>query len=611
MTTTHDHQLKIGSETRGLTLIRDDKGSALYSVIEDIPDYFPQLRFTQTDWIGGHGQYDWQIGDMYFEGQSIDTTQPGRICLGPLINQVGISGASLGATPVCFCWFNTISKWMVATATKVFWYDGTNFVEKWDATAIGTITSMVDINDILYVCLGTSVKYYYSENAVAFTQTDLTDGYAEQIFAAPNAAATAIVLWKHKAPNELGNSTDGRTVAAGGIQWSSAAYIGDKSNDITQIFLVNDSLMIGKEDNLFHYDSDGGLHPLMADLEHNRSSANFKYVVHWQTGSYFSLITGMGEITSYNAYEPMGPLQNIGDIGKRGDVVGLASDKDWLYIAVDEGTNTHIYKGREVRVSGGQAREAGLRWEWCPWVFLGTNVCATIKVCQHTSTDRRLWFGYGNYAGYVILTDNPTADSAARFCASGFLRMSYTYGTDAKWDKLQQSAVLEVQGGATGETVQVKYRKDAETTATECIAATSTNGIFETNFTAALTSNKIQFEIHLASDTNTATPEVSYFQAKGVEKPTTVRTHEAVYAIGDEPSKRAETIRTFLRGGRTSTSLIKFADLRYGQSTAGTDYVWVVMQPGFPQEIEILHERGRAPELGLKVRLQEVSFTIS
>jgi len=307
----------------------------------------------------------------------------------------------------------------------------------------------------------------------------------------------------------------------------------------------------------------------------------------------------------------MGALQNTTDINKVGVCVGLASDKDWVYDVEDEGTNTIVYKGREVRI-GGQARESGLRWEWCPWVFVGTNACATARVCQHSSTDRRLWFGYGDYAAYVILTDNPTADSAARFCASGFLRMSYDYGTDANWDNLWQSAVLDVKGGASGETVQIKYRKDAETSATECIAVAATNGVYETNFTSELSCKKIQFELHLASDTNTATPEVTYFQAKGIEKPTTVRTHEAIYSLGDTPSKRVKEIRTFLRGGRTSTSLIKFADLRYGDDTAGTagtDYVYVVMQPGYPQEIEIKHEKDRQPELGLKVRWQEVSYS--
>ena len=189
--------------------------------------------------------------------------------------------------------------------------------------------------------------------------------------------------------------------------------------------------------------------------------------------------------------------------------------------------------------------------------------------------------------------------------------MCYDYGTDANWDELWQSAVLEVVGGASGETVQIKYRKDTDTSATECIAAAATNGVFETNFTAELASNKIQFEIHLASDTNTATPEVRYFQAKGVEKPTTVRIHEATYAIDDSPTQNAKVLRNLLRTGRTSTTLIRFANLNFEEKTsgsAGTDYVNCIVEPGFPREIEIVYLDGRAPEQAIQVNLREVSF---
>lgn len=89
---TNDHEIKIGSTTKKLKLIRDDSGAALYSVIEEIPPHQSQLRFTQDNWIGGHGQYDFKEDDVYFEGQSIDTTQDGRVFLGPLIYTVGSGG---------------------------------------------------------------------------------------------------------------------------------------------------------------------------------------------------------------------------------------------------------------------------------------------------------------------------------------------------------------------------------------------------------------------------------------------------------------------------------------------------------------------------------------
>lgn len=668
---TNDHEISIYTSgawsTKRLTLIRQE-GRALYQVTEEIPRYQDPLKFIQTDWIGGHGQFDFAQPDMYFEGQSIDTTQPGKVILGPLIYSVGISGGTLGANPVCFIWFESISKWLAATATRVFWYDGTDFVMKWDranhawaathafttadwvrpttynghiyeCTTAGTgggteptwgttdagtttsgaatftcrsitITDMKIFEDVLYVALGSTALYYYSSDAVTFTVTDLTDGYAQKFLVSPNPAGTADVFWKFKLPNKVTYTTNGQ---ASGSQWSSDALIGDKSNDIINIFLIADNFMVGKEDNLFHYDSNGGLHPLRPDLKWNRSTDNFKYVTDWQTCTYFSEIRGMGEITQTLAYEPMGPLTNIDDIDKRGTIIGLTSDKDWLYIAVDEGTNTHIYKSREVRGAG------GLRWEYCPFISFvsATYPCATMKVCQHSTTDKRLWFGYANNAGYVILSDNPLADSSYKFTTTSgsFVRMSYIVGSNRYWDKMWQSVVTQTEDCATGITVTPYYRKDTDTSAATLTAAISTNGTVKTPLTAALSCNRIQFQANLVTNDSAKTPQLLYFEARGTEKPETVRIHECTYAIGDTPSKRAETIRTFLRGGRTSTSLIKFADLRYQgptpTGTTSTDYVWVILLPGSPTEVEILHERDKSPELGIRVRFQEVNFTVS
>lgn len=670
-----DQELKIGSTTKGLNLIRNEDGSAMYQVIEEIPRYRDPLLYTQANWIDGHGQHDFRNPEAYFEGQSIDTTQEGRVFLGPRINEVQESDdTNLDSTVVKFCWDTTNSKLILITSGKAYFYNKTDttidtdealdtsetevdcdadattkipvnsviqiedelmwvtttgttltvirglygttkathttntdiYISKWKAatTTVASATDLINYGAYIFAARGSSTAYMYSsDGGDGWTASGLTFNTVQKFLVAHNAAGTAEVLWAFKQPNEVySNAGTGVTTT----QWGSANYIGDTANNITNLFLSNDNFMVGREDGLFHFDSDGGMHQLRPDLRANRSTDNFKYVTDWQVGVYHSEIDGMGEITSYNAYALMGPLTGTDDIGRRGDIVGLAADKDWIYAAIYDGTNYWIYKGREVR------KEGGLRWQFCPWVYCGTNAIATMLVVQHSATDRRLWFGYGTSTAYVILSDNPTDDSAARFCASGYLRMSYDYGTDPYWDKLWQSAIIETTGGATGETVQIKYRDDTDTSATECIAVHTTNGVHEVNFTTALTNKRIQFEIHLASNTNTATPEVSFFQAKGIEKPTTVRMHEATYSIGSEPGKSAETLRTFLRGGRTSTSLIRFADLRYGETTggtAGTDFVYCILEPGYPQEVEIIHTRGQKPELGIRVRLREVSFT--
>ena len=614
-----DHEIKIGTaDAEGLKLIRDDEGKAMYRVYEETPNYRNPLLFTQSSWLGGHGQYNFEVPDMYFEGQSIDTTQDGRVFLGPLIyevNEVNGAGSNLDSSPLGFCWFPATSEWLCYTTDKIYRYD-VGSSGKWTAATqvdggagdVGGVTDLKVFGTTVFAACGSGTAYKYSTDGDDWTTSTLDDTgkYANLFFVAPNPESTAKVFWKFKNANEL-TYNDSGTNAGTPVQWTSPAYIGDISSNGSKIFMIGDNLMIGKTDNLYHYDANGGVHPLMDDRKINRSTNNFKYVTEWQKSILFSLSEGMGEITSYNAYDRMGPLYEIGNIGKIGTVVGVAGGGDYVYVAVDEGTNTIIYKGREVRKAG------TLRWEWCPWVFLGENACASIAICQHDVDDKRLWFAYGDITGYVKIKDNPTAtNSGAAFAPTGFLRTSYFDGSNRYWDKLWQSVVTETAGCSSGIKVTPKYRDDTDTDASDLTSEIITNGTVKTNLSSHINNKRIQFELHLANGgTSASTPEVSFFEARGVEKPETVRIHECVYELGDKPTARAETLRTFLRGGRTSTSLIKFADLRYGDRTSDTTYTWVVLQPGSPEEIEVTHEKGRQPELGLRCRFQEVSYTVS
>ena len=625
---THDHQLNIAGTAYEFYLIKDDEGKAMYQVIEEIPEYQPSLKHIQADWISGHGQYRLGERGRYFEGQAIDTTQTGKVFLGPEITQKyeGASGA-FDSTPLGFFWGETAGKWLVWTAEEIYYWDTGNNYWVEATTTVANVNQMVEFNGVIYAAIQNAdpptTAYYFSTDGLTWTQTDITDdegtATATGFLVSPNPDGTAENLWKFKTPNKLTRTTDGRTAGLGGVNYESNTYVGETANNIINIFLNGNKFYVGKEDGLYWLDSNGGVHAALPDeLKVNHSTDNFKYVSNWQTSSYFSLQRGMGELTTSETYRPVGPLTDIDDIGKFGDIKGITSDRDWIYVAVDEGTNTHIYKGREVWTG------SKLLWEWCPWVFLSTNACSAIRVCQHSTTDRRLWFGYGTHTGYVVLSDNPLADSAARFTTAGWVRMSYDYGSDPNYDKLWQSAVIEQtrynSGGETaasaGETVELNYRDDNDlvSSSTALIAAYNTAGVVETNFTSAINSKRICFELWLASNTNTATPVVYLFQAKGVEKPTRIRIHEAYYAVGDKPSERVKTIRDALETARTSTTLVKFADLRFGQKTSGTtsgDYVWCVMEPGTPQVVEVMHEKGRQPELAIKVRLREVSFTIS
>ena len=671
--TEFDHELVIDSTTRRLSLLREN-GKAIYENFSLKQQYRDPLRIIQSSWINGHGQYYVSPFDMYFEGQSIDTFQDGKVALGPLICEVQEDDdTALDSAVLGFKWFEYTGEWLCWTSTYIYRYvaddtgidtgaeinatatsvlcdaDATTpipvnsiikidseymwvtatgttltmtrgfggstaathvtnsdiYIYKWKkaTTDLSGVTGMCEFSKVMYAARGASTTYSTSADGITWTATDLADNKAVGFLVTPNPDGTAENIWKFKTPNELSRTTNG---AAGGVAWETPTYVGDTSHNIINIFLQNNKLMIGKEDNLFFLDSNGGCHPYRDDLKTSQSVNNYKYVTEWQTSVYHSEGKGMAEITAYNSYDVMGPLTGIDDIGKAGQVIGLAGDKDFLYVGYDEGTNSIIYKCREVVDKYGK-----LRWQRCPWIFLGTNACSTIAVCQHSSTDIRLWFGYGTKTGFVVLSENPLSDSNARFCASGSLRMSYDYGTNPNWDMLIQSIVTQTTGAAANVTWQIKYRKDTDSSATACTAALTTNGTIETNLTASLAGKRFCFEIHLASNNPTTTPQVLYFEAKGIEKPEPVRYHKCVYRIASDQDDTAKTLRNFLRSGRSFTGLIKFADMRYGDSTSSTSYVWVVMEPDYPREVEIWHEKEQYPELGIECLFREVSYTIN
>lgn len=609
--TVHDHEILIGSDIFKGILARDSNGKALYSVIEVPSEYNPNLVYEQTNWINGHGRYWATDPGAYFEGQSIDTTQDGRIILAPLITEVrATAGAELDSAPVCFFWSALTSKWLCATTGKVYYYNGTLWTEVTTANLSGVV-NFAEFDGYIFASRGTTAAYAYSSDALTWTTSTLADPKANHFFTSPNPAGTAMVLYKSGTLagtdtqiNELKSNTDGKN---GGVAWGSAAYIGDTRANISNIFLINDNLMIGKTDNLYNYDSSGGVHPLMDDIKTSISTRNFQYVINWQSAAYFSRGNSLGELTSYNTFNPMGVLEDTIDIDKNGFCTGLTADTKAMYVAMNEGTDIHIYKGTEIRNAD------GLSWRWCPYVFLGTNACTTIGVCQHTASDKRLWFGYGTHTGYVNLLDNPTADSSARFCPTGWVRMSYTMGTNLYSDKVFTRLITDTKGCSATKTISTYYRKDTDTVETNLTPSITTNGVVQTDFYSAVPCKKIQFEVHLTTDDSTATPELLMFRAVGTERPEAIRIHEATYVIGDDPAHRSKTLRTALRAARDSVALVRFADLNFNETisgSSGTDFAYVMCQPGYPQEVPLEGERGRQPEVGMKVRWEEVGNTI-
>jgi hypothetical protein len=488
------------------------------------------------------------------------------------------------------------------TTTHIYEYINTIWRERYYST--GDFKQMAIFNDSdMYIAMG-ATNYVYTDNGLLFEATDLADNAANYFLAAPNPAGTDTVLWKVANSNELTYTTNGKSAADGGAAWSTPAYIGDDNSELTNLLLVNDKIMIAKSDGiLYHYNSNGGVETMLSGITSAESTSNYKYACLYQGSTYFTTYTILGEISSYDTFDILNLTANdkedIFGLSTNLSMYGVTSDGQFLYVAVLEstgGTYT-IYKGKQ------ELKGEYLTWRWCPHIYLGTNYTRPIYV----GVDNKLLYGYGN----GLIGWSTVLGGTDYHAPTGHLQFSYVYGTNPYWDMMVQSIVTETEGCSATRTVQPKYRKNTETSWTNLTAAITTNGLVKTMLTSQLTGQRIQFRVDLTTDNSLYSPIVKLFQVLGQEVPTTVRIHECVYSLGDEPARRTSTIRTFLRGARTSTSLVKLADLRYGEAVSGTNYTWVTCMPGYPQEVEIVTEKNRQPELGVKVRWMEVNYTKS
>ena len=491
-----------GAEThKPLTLMNKGKGK-MWSVSELNNEVMPTDRpfFVQNTWHGGFGQGNFRDPTRYADGVGIDTTHKGLLFLGPAITSSTIStGGGMGAAPVDFEVFNIsgTDTLFCATGLKIYQWNTTNSNWVLKETFTGdAITQLHSFGGYMFVARGADTAYSYTANGADYTTCTLTDKYADGFLTAPAGAGTTMILWKFKTPNEISSHATGIN---GATEWATVSYIGDTSADITNLLLPFDNLFVGRADNLYHYDADGKSYPLMTELELAKSTNNFKHIAGYHGSWYFSLGSRVGEITAYNSFDEMGPLSKVEDVDKVGTCVGLAADRNYLYAIMDEGTNSVIYKGFEDTDSSGN-----LFWSWCPWAFLSTNACATAFVAQLASENPKLWFGYGNTAGYCILSDYPLADSSYSFGATGYLVTSWFDAGARDWYKILDAVMCECKGTMFAtKSVTLYFEDDEDGTWTQIdtayTAATSASTAKKYADTAPPSFKKIRFKIAFAN----------------------------------------------------------------------------------------------------------------
>ena len=643
-----------------------------------------ELIFEQDNWVGGFGQGNFEDADKYADGSNIDTSLEDKIILGPAIG----GGVGSDSYPILgfkvfagglYCWTShkvfqitsvattpaltqkksadfgnawvantayTVGQYVTPTAGKLngFIYEcysiagtGTSAATEptWPATINGTVIDNPGANQITWIACqirqlevwGTRcfiaisyAKYVYTGDFATFVCSTLTQDSMDGFLSAPSAVGTNAVLWGFKQSNFVYASDN---PINGGTQWTSY-IVGDSSAGITKLMLSADRLLVGREDNLYHLDTDSTVHPLMDELKTVLSADNFKYFTYWKTSLYFSLGgSKIGEITTSDSFRIIGPYQDIKELDLRGTIYGLTSDRDFLYVIIGDGTNFFCYKGREI------TRNGILRWEWYPFLKESAtygNPGAAIVFYWTATSNPILLFGRppgegSVYAlGRVILSDNPLADSTYKFTATGSLTTGWFDANFRGWDKLLQLVNCECSGWdvnagthsvslSANVKVVISYEKDDSGSFTAIDTAyTANNKSLATKkyLDTADSYKKVRFKIDLYSNDNTITPLVKFFSANGHLKPEYTKLFDFTVYVGDTRSSLAKTIRDFLLTGRTSTSLISLYDRFSASTTTLSDYI--IFLPGYPEEVEIFDEETKQITLAMHIMAIKVDW---
>ncbi len=604
-----DISLTIGATTKLFDLATENK-QKLFATREepiipirslsDVPSYGdlpPEriLAFVQNSWRGGMGQKDrFSIMDMYAEGQSIDTREPNQIILGPLINT---SGAI--ATTIVFLEFFE-SREYAASTRYVYKLDAdkAGWTEVLDVGAGDTIECIGHYDGYIYVGLTTG-KYYYSdtgENA-AWTQSTLDNAVMHEVTVAPSFSATKDILVLAKRPNEVRTAVAPLNAEAG---WTDPPYyIGDEYSNITSLFILNGTLFIGKEDGLWALPVDG--RPVMViSYKEQKDSTNFAYHTSWQEVFYGSgagdVLELIGGSSTMFSSDYMGPLTRSPELATIGTIKSITSDDKNIYVVFLIGSNYTIFVGRERRDN-----KYGLRWEWSPYIYLGANVCGSIKVMQRSGDSRLLWFSYGTNMAYAILADFPLGDSAYRFCAQGYLIATYFDAGYDTWAKIFYQLWSIAENLAAGITIVVTYQKDTDSSWNTLTTITS-NGVQSVDL-ASLVCKKIRLKLELNSGTNTVTPILREFIYRGVLQPEITKTLDFTVVLGQSQSRKPSTDLTFLEGGRVATAPIVLKDLRFGTTK------YITFLPNSPMEIEGIDEASKQPSYQARILAQQLNWT--
>lgn len=463
-------------------------------------------------------------------------------------------------------------------------------------------------NDRLYISLGEQSGnfYYYMSTAEVLTETDSLAHFFK---------AVGTTMWCARQWNSVHSATDPTADA----NWSGATTVGGKDYYINELLTDFTTLVIKKQDRTYYIDSSGNVQILIGATKHFASATvDYRQAAEWQEKYYIG--AGTQSLIEYDAgtitwRSPSKWCTNLSEFV--GQVMGIAGDEEYLFIAVDNSSKIEIMAGRLETI------DSTTSWVWHPLNEITLAGCEALHVSS--VYQKRLWVAStdSNVLYYIPL---PTGygdvenDTNRNFATNGYFVTPRLHGNFRADDKAFIKVTVEL--GHTYDAdiyFECHYKKLEDTSWTDAgdLKGTATNRKPSLFIPADGSSNNpvsetIQFKFVGKTDDTTKTPILKSYDCRAILYPSNRRIIECEVLCDDEITLKdgtiekgqAATIKAALEEARDATWPVTIYP--FGWEGSG-DTIYAKFLP--LQTAITKKEKGRGVERHYLLRLQEVSLS--
>jgi hypothetical protein len=368
-------------------------------------------------------------------------------------------GSTCITNPVCTADFNATKYFAFGSALYKLNGTGDGFTSVGDVKF--PITWLSSMGNYLGISCGTDAPYAYMSTAEAITVSTQVYGTAYYM------SMVGDVPYKITRPYTEKTAVGNDITNAG--SWATALTVGSGSQNITSPVLdLGGTPIVDKQDMPYYVDTSGIVQTLAPELVAESSATSGKNSIVWQGSLYTqrgtqALYEYDGVSESLTDISPSKYITNSSDYD--GQIQALASDAQYLYAIMDNGTKVDILAGRWERF------ESIVAWVWHPISEI------TLTGCEfaHSSTiyARRLWLlstSSSDSITYIPLPSaygNITADTTYSFLTGGNIVTSWHHADFIADKKAWYRLTLAMSGTSSTVYWRAYYQKLGDTVWTE------------------------------------------------------------------------------------------------------------------------------------------------